>query len=137
MCTIGWIVRAAAILVFSSLAWSGPARAAEQSAQSRFLDTCLKRVDIDRDKTAAKDCYTPDFVMMGPETHATKDHAIHGAKAVAAKLAMGGGDSSAWGASNSGPWTKSSRVTRSSGTCIGKPNIRTGPMQDSMVCRLI
>jgi hypothetical protein len=57
----------------------------------------LKRVDFDRDKTAAKDCYTPDFLMMGPETHATKDHAIHGEKAVAAKLAMGGGDSSAWG----------------------------------------
>jgi ketosteroid isomerase-like protein len=97
MCNIGWAVRAAVILAFWSLAWLGPAHAADRSAQSRFLDSCLKRVDIDRDKTAAKDCYTSDFVMMGPETHATKDHAIHGAEAVAAKLAMGGGDSSAWG----------------------------------------
>jgi ketosteroid isomerase-like protein len=85
--------------VLASVAVSSVA-AAEQSAQSKFLDACLARVDNKKakiDPTVFKDCYTPDFVLMGPETHGTKDHSFHGKQAVDAKTRMGGGDSSAWG----------------------------------------
>jgi|WetSurMetagenome_2_1015567.scaffolds.fasta_scaffold403249_2 hypothetical protein len=90
----------AVTVVALAVAATSPVAVAEQSAQSKFLDACQARVDNKEariDPTVFKDCYTPDFILMGPETHAAKDHAFHGKQAIDAKTRMGGGDSSAWG----------------------------------------